>query len=242
MIDLTWQPEHRGPVVLILTATAAYVAYHYFASSEVFARRLQGRWEPETVQARSVFLQRASGCALLGIVPTIVGVIALSGSLVAYGLKPAEPLLSLAWVAGAAVFLVPGIAVAARQPRYHEEYPQIRASTWDRRLVLANAATWALYLVAYELFFRGFLLISLVAWIGVWPGLAVMTGLYTFAHLPKGNPGETIGCIPMGFVFGLATLLTGSIWAAVGMHVVIAVSSDMLAVRFNPEMALAGGG
>ena len=93
-----------------------------------------------------------------------------------------------------------------------------------------NAATWTLYLLGYEFFFRGFLLFAVAdAW-GVWAGVCATTLAYVYAHLPK-NADETIGTIPMGVVFALGALWSGGIWAPWLAHVIIANTSDLLASR-----------
>ena len=67
------------------------------------------------------------------------------------------------------------------------------------------------------------------------PALAMMTALYTLAHLPT-NASETAGCIPMGFVFGGMALYTGTIWAPLIVHLGIAIGTETVAAYSNPEV------
>ena len=60
---------------------------------------------------------------------------------------------------------------------------------------------------------------------GLWPGMSVMVGLYVLAHLDKA-PSEALSCFPMGVVFGLLSLTTGSIVWPWLLHVGIAVGSE----------------
>ena len=94
----------------------------------------------------------------------------------------------------------------------------------------ATPMEWAVYLLGYECLFRGALLTGLVEPMGVWPALAVVTGLYTLAHLHK-DAGETLSCIPMGLVFGWGALKTGGFLGPFVLHVLIAVTHDRFAAR-----------
>jgi membrane protease YdiL (CAAX protease family) len=74
----------------------------------------------------------------------------------------------------------------------------------------------------------------------IW-AIAINVALYALAHTPKG-PRETLGSIPLGVVLCLATIDTGSIWAAFLIHVIMSQLNDYLAVRANPDMRFAFGG
>lgn len=92
----------------------------------------------------------------------------------------------------------------------------------------ATPLQWAVYLLGYECLFRGALLSGLVEPMGVWPALAVVTGLYTLAHLHK-PAAETMSCIPMGLVFGWCALETGGFVGPAVLHLLIAFTHDRFA-------------
>jgi membrane protease YdiL (CAAX protease family) len=148
----------------------------------------------------------------------------------ALGLGPAPLGPTLAFAGATYGVLAPILLLVSRTPAHQARYPELRVPVWTPAIVWTNVWTWVAYLFAYELFFRGFLLGALVGAFGLWPGVAVMTALYVFVHLPKGA-GETVGCIPMGIVFAWMTLETGAIWAAVLTHIGIALTSDLATVR-----------
>ena len=97
----------------------------------------------------------------------------------------------------------------------------------------ASPLLWAGYLLGYECLFRGVLLSGLVEPFGTWPALAMVTGLYTLAHLHK-DAAETLSCIPMGFVFGWAALETGSFLGPFVLHLLIATSYERFAASRQP--------
>ncbi|MBK7817530.1 MAG: CPBP family intramembrane metalloprotease [Sphingobacteriaceae bacterium] len=114
-------------------------------------------------------------------------------------------------------------------------YPQIRAKIWTRKTVIIAALGWALYLFGYEFLFRGILLFPLVETLGVWPAIAINIALYSATHIPKGLH-ETIGAAPLGLVLCILTLLSGTIWIAFLVHVVMAWTNCFTALKFHPDM------
>ena len=114
-------------------------------------------------------------------------------------------------------------------------YPEIRVAGWSARTVALDLALWSLYLVAYELVFRGTLLLPLAASLGPWPAIGVNVALYSADHVPKG-PGEAIGAQVLGFVLCIITLDTGSALTAVIVHIALAVSNDLFAAVYHPRL------
>lgn len=214
----------------MITASLVYWAYHYHANAARYRRRWGASLEEQVAQVRGYSFQRVMGMVLLGVVPVLVGWGLWGRSLGAYGVTLGVDWgLTALWVVGAYGVLGPLLWAAARGTQHQAMYPQMRVEAWTRALWVQNAGTWALYLLGYEVFFRGFLLVPMVEHFGVWPAIGVNTALYVYAHLPK-DAGETLGCVVMGVVFALMALTTGGIWAPWLAHVLVAVSSEAWAV------------
>ena len=222
----TWPPEEWPVVAALMLASAVFVAFHYFANAASWARRAGA----DVGAPAHWFRQRAAGFVLLGVIPAAAAPV-LGWRLDGTGLLtlPA-PDRTLLLVAGVCAVTLPAILWSSRKPDFALHYPQIRVAAWDGPLRLKNGLTWALYLVGYEYFFRGFLLFGLTDALGAWPAVALTTFAYVLAHIHK-NADETIGCIPMGVVFAWGTLWSGSIWGAWLAHVIIANTSELLATR-----------
>lgn len=124
---------------------------------------------------------------------------------------------------------------AARRKKSINMYPQIRVRDWDTRLMIKYAAGWSVYLLGYEIMYRGVFLFPLIDTIGLWPALAVNAAHYSATHIKKGMD-ETIASVPGGLFFAWMTLETGTIWASVGIHIFLALSNSYFAMRNNPEM------
>jgi membrane protease YdiL (CAAX protease family) len=116
-----------------------------------------------------------------------------------------------------------------------ENYPQIRSRVWTKQLVVSNALAWAFYLFGYEILFRGVLFFPLVETLGFWPATAVNIALYSATHIPKGLE-ETIGAAILGLVLCVLTALTGTIWIAFLVHLVMAWTNSFTALKFHPDM------
>jgi len=186
----------------------------------------------------AILAQRLGGAALLGLLPGLLLVVT-GRALEGYGLGWGQ------WSAGVPLFVVtvvalPLIFAQSRSRSTWAHYPELRLAVWTPRTRALNVASWAIYLVAYELLFRGFLLFSLALWIGPWPAVGVMTAMYVLAHLGKA-PGEAYGCIPMGLLFGWTALVAGSIWPGVAAHIAIAVFNDWAVIRHDPARRMGPG-
>jgi membrane protease YdiL (CAAX protease family) len=207
----------------------AYLAFHYAGSAKSWSRRM------DISQSRAVQLQRLSGVVLLGLVPAIVGWSVLGQPPWILGLGPPDLAVSAGFIALILAVVLPSVRWSAQQPSTWSAYPEIRARSWNNALWWSNVASWAAYLLAYEFFFRGFLLLPLVAWAGTWPAIAIVTSVYVAVHLTQ-PPGEAIGTLPMGFVFACVALASGGIWACWIGHVLIAAGNDYWVIEADPTV------
>ncbi len=207
-------------IVPVVVATL-FVLHVYFGTPAVVGDEA-ARWR---AVARSKWL----GAAIFGF-GSLVSLLALGLALGGNGVAAPvlHPLHALPFVA-----LLP-VALAARSPANLARSPQLRRAVMPPRLVLASFGLWALYLLGYELLFRGLLLFPLAAELGWWPALGLSTGMYVLAHLHK-PAAETLGCIPMGFVFGWMALDSGSVLLPWSLHLAIVVVNESLAGRARDD-------
>ncbi len=237
MFDIiTRESKDSNACLVLLAVTVLYLIFHYGVPAERIARKLNPARSEEQNGVLSVYLQRILGGLILGLGPAALIVWRLGGSPKSWGLGAGHGTYKFAL--GIPLLALPFVYSSVR--KMLSEYPQVRATTWDLRMVVLNAGTWGIYLLGYEFFFRGFFLLSMRTWSGVLPALCITTMAYVFVHLPK-NAGECTGTLLMGFVFGIAELRTGAIWAPFLAHWCIAVSSDMFALRANPKLRYVGG-
>lgn len=83
-----------------------------------------------------------------------------------------------------------------------------------------------IFLILYECFFRGVLLLTLINEIEVIPAILINISLYVLIHCYS-NRREIIGCIPFGFLLCMITLFYFSIWPAIIVHLALAISHEI---------------
>jgi hypothetical protein len=86
-------------------------------------------------------------------------------------------------------------------------------STWALWL-----AVWAVYLMLYEFWMRGILLVLPAAEHSTTWLIVANTILYSVIHMPKSKR-ESIVSVPFGIVVCLITIYTGNFWGAFAIHV-----------------------
>ncbi len=201
-------------IVPVVVATL-FVLHFYFGTPPVVGDE-DARW-------RAVARSKLLGAAIFGL--GSLGTLLVMGLALpenGFALPTLQPLHALPFVA-----LVP-VALAARSPANLARSPQLWRAVMPPRMVLGSFGLWAVYLLGYELLFRGLLLFPLAAELGWWPALGLSTGMYVLAHLHK-PAAETLGCIPMGFVFGWMALDSGSVLLPWLLHLGIVVVNESLA-------------
>jgi membrane protease YdiL (CAAX protease family) len=179
--------------------------------------------------------RRVLGFLLMGLLPLVVFSFGLELAPSDYGINLQHIQKSGIWIA---IFVPPIILLnyyVAGKPSNLKQYPQIRLMHWRQMDLLINFSTWTLYLLGYEMLFRGFLLFSLYDAFGAPLAITFNVILYALAHIPKGVR-EMAGSVPFGVVLCLITLSTGSFLAAFVIHAMMALSNEFFAITFHPDM------
>lgn len=91
-------------------------------------------------------------------------------------------------------------------------------------------AAYCLYFVAWEFFFRGWMLHGLVPHWGKGPAILVQTLPFAIMHLGKPEM-EALGSIVAGLALGMVSLRTRSFVYGALVHCAVAVTMDWLSVR-----------
>jgi membrane protease YdiL (CAAX protease family) len=180
-------------------------------------------------------IQRYSGFLFLGVLPVAVVMAFHRSSIWEMGLGLGSKWQTLLWTLGLAGLLMITTFFNASKKDNLALYPQIRAAHWSTSLLVHSALSWALYLLAYEVLFRGIFLFTCNAFLGPLPAIALNASLYSFAHLPKGKK-ETLGAIPFGLLICWITLSTHSLWTALLVHIAMAWSNEWFSLYYQPQM------
>ena len=103
----------------------------------------------------------------------------------------------------------------------HDLKQQSNISFPKTQHIIVYAASRIAFLIVYEWFFRGLLLITSCAMFGTASAVVINVLLYMLAHFHKDRK-EILGCIPFGLLLCAFTIWWQSIWPAVAMHVLLA--------------------
>ncbi|HEX4421959.1 MAG TPA: type II CAAX endopeptidase family protein [Kofleriaceae bacterium] len=133
--------------------------------------------------------------------------------------------------------VLPMVLLASTTPAFRETYPFYRLANRSYTDLAMWEALYAAQFLSLEFFFRGFILQGLRRALGA-NAIFVMLVPYCMIHYGKPFP-ETLGAIGAGLILGTLAMRTRSIWGGVLIHVGVATTMDILALRGCPPI---GGG
>jgi len=123
---------------------------------------------------------------------------------------------------------------ASTTASFRHTYPFYRMANRSQFDLWTWEALYAAQFLSLEFFFRGFLLEGLRKALGA-NAIFVMIVPYCMIHYGKPLP-ETLGAIGAGVILRTLAMRTRSIWGGVMIHVGVAVTMDVLALRGCPPM------
>ncbi|HYG20762.1 MAG TPA: CPBP family intramembrane glutamic endopeptidase [Ohtaekwangia sp.] len=132
------------------------------------------------------------------------------------------------------LMMVPLLVAASFNPGFIQQYPMYKTSGAHAFLGVPEWITVFLYEIAYgldfvsvELLFRGFMVIGLMHVLGRSAVIAMAT-VYCFLHFGK-PAGEAVSSIFGGYILGVVSYETKSIWGGVIIHIGIAWLMELTA-------------
>ena len=237
-VNLAWSTTDTHLFVPIITSLIGFAVFWFISKSERIKAKYYAKYSFDIASVKHIYFTKIVGFVTMGVLP-VLGCFLFTdfNTFESLGLILSVPTLpySLAWIVGLAILVMPITYFSAQKAKNLVNYPQIRAKIWTQKTVILNVVGWSLYLLGYEVLFRGVLLFPLVEYMGVWPAIAVNIALYSATHIPKGMD-ETIGAAPLGLVLCLLTLASGSLLIAFVIHVVLALTNSFTALKFHPEI------
>lgn len=133
--------------------------------------------------------------------------------------------------------VLPAVAIASTTHAFRQTYPFYRIANRSYTDLGLWELLYAAQFFSLEFFFRGFVLQGLRRALGA-NAIFVMLVPYCMIHYGKPLP-ETLGALGAGLILGTLAMRTRSIWGGVLIHVGVAVTMDVLALRGCPPF---GGG
>jgi membrane protease YdiL (CAAX protease family) len=223
-----------GKVLMVLvTVAASLTLQEYFGGHDIYER-----WFPPDGSYYWELRGFAwwSGWRVFGYVIIPMAVLAcLPGERIAdYHVSPRGFWKHL-WIYGAMFGAVlPAVLVASTTTAFRHTYPFYRIANRSYGDLAMWEGLYAAQFLALEFFFRGFILQGLRRALGA-NAIFVMLVPYCMIHYGKPLP-ETLGAIGAGLILGTLAMRTRSIWGGVLIHVGVATTMDVLALRGCPPV------
>ena len=224
--------------VPILLTLVGFSVFWFISKDSGIKRRFYEESDTNLDNTNHIFFTKVVGFLSMGLIPLVIMLILFPNTDLAYygfTIIPETSMLSLLWIVLLSIAVIPLAYFSAKKPKNLLNYPQIRAREWSRRTFYLNLFGWFIYLVGYEVLFRGTLLFPIYQLVGLWPAIAINVALYAATHIPKGIE-ETIGAVPLGIVLCILTLQTGTLWIAIFVHVALAWTNSLTALKFHPDI------
>jgi hypothetical protein len=176
-----------------------------------------------------------AGWRVLGyIVIPLVALVAMREPIGEYHISPRGFFHHLWIYAVLFLCIAPAVIAASTTESFRQTYPFYRMANRSRFDLWSWEALYAAQFLALECFFRGFILAGLRRALGA-NAIFVMIVPYCMIHFGKPLP-ETLGAIGAGIILGTLAMRTRSIWGGVLIHVGVAISMDVLALRGCPPI------
>jgi membrane protease YdiL (CAAX protease family) len=229
------------PAVVLLGGSALLVISHHQGATNYWREVLGTRFDSHPwVGTMGHFYWFGASVFFYLLVPLLLSLVFRGEGVRRYGLGLGD------WRAGlkvAGLFLLvmlPITAVAAQTEAFRGQYPLAGGAAWleatpagnvpSYRLFIAYELAYVAYFVAWEFFFRGWMLYGLLPTFGKAGAVLGPIAPFVLMHLGKSEP-EALGSVVAGVALGLLSLRTRSIWYGVLVHATIAVWMDVLSAR-----------
>lgn len=97
---------------------------------------------------------------------------------------------------------------------------------FSNAFILRYTLLRSLFLCAYEIFFRGYLLTDSIYYFGIVAAVILNVAFYALLHLPAGKK-EMIACIPFGTLLCAVCVWFNAAWPAIALHVSLSLAYEL---------------
>jgi membrane protease YdiL (CAAX protease family) len=219
--------------VLLLSAPVLLTLYRYHGYPDAFYSYFPDFKELSGGDLIARYWQFLVFFALMFILPAIYVKVGMKKSLYDFGWGLGDIKYGAKWLISIPLLVVPMIFIASKMPDLRIEYPLAKSLLNNQGSLLVYESAYVLfYYVAWEFFFRGFLLFGLKERFGAVNAILIQTISSCLVHIDKPE-GEIIGSIFIGILFGMIALRSKSIWYVFLIHVSIGVLTDLFIIYYH---------
>lgn len=216
--------------VLLLSAPVLLTLYRYHGYPQYFFDYFPSVKTLANGDILARYWQFTVFFVLMFILPALYVKFGLKKSLYDFGWGLGDVKYGAKWLITIPFVVVPIIYLSSKMPSVRAEYPLAKIFLTDQHgLFTYELAYILLYYVAWEFFFRGFLLFGLRERFGDVNAILIQTISSCLVHIDKPE-GEIIGSIVVGILFGIIALRSRSIWYVFLIHISIGVLTDLFII------------
>jgi membrane protease YdiL (CAAX protease family) len=229
--SLEYDRKELNTYLILLSAPLLLTLYYYYGSAESILNYFPGIRESPEGELYAHLTQFFSFFILTMAIPVIFIRLRIKQPLSGFGLVLGDLKFGLKLILIVLPLLVlPFIYIASGMAEVRAEYPLAKILHQRHDLIFWYEAGYVLfYYIAWEFFFRGFLLFGLKSRFGAMNAVLIQTISSCLIHLGKPD-GEILGSIVIGIIFGALALRTRSIWYVFILHAAIGVLTDLFII------------
>lgn len=223
--------ERFAPSLIVISSPILLTIYYYHGYANRFLEVFPGFQRHSLVELYQVIFQFISFFLLCFVIPVLFTRLYLKRPLRDFGLTLGDFRKGLRFATVVIPLIVlPLTYVASRMADVRAEYPLAKILLSRSDLIVWYELCYVVFFyIAWEFYFRGFLLFGLREPLGDFMAILVQTVPSSLIHLGKPE-GEALGSIVAGLVFGLVALRTRSIWYVFMVHAAIGVLTDLFII------------
>lgn len=230
---IVYHKEDLRYYVMLLSAPVLLTLYRYHGYPQYFYRYFPKMAELPGSDVIAAYWQFGVFFLLLFVLPVLYIKYGLKQSLAQYGWGLGDVKYGAKWLITIPLLVVPLIFIASKMPDLRSEYPLAKSLLSNQSsLFVYESAYVFFYYVAWEFFFRGFLLFGLRERYGDVGAILIQTISSCLVHIDKPES-EIIGSIVVGILFGMIALRSKSIWYVFLIHASIGVLIDLFIIYFH---------
>ncbi|MCX6156338.1 MAG: type II CAAX endopeptidase family protein [Candidatus Kapabacteria bacterium] len=223
--------KEKNTYIILLSAPVLLSIWWYFGRAVSFTKMFPEAVLKPNFDFTAHIFQFAMFFVLMFIVPVLTLKLIFKEKLSDYGFQRGDKKFGLSFVALAIPLIIaPIIYFAADMPDIRSEYPLAKILLTKHEFIFQYEILYVLfYYIAWEFFFRGFILFGVQKRFGSFNAILIQTISSCLIHIGK-PAGETIGAIIVGILFGVIALRTRSIWYVLLLHAAIGVLTDLFVI------------
>jgi len=230
-VRLEFDREQMPAYIVLFLAPVLLTVYRIWGWADHLAIWFPSLSHGPFAGLNGVLYQWCSFFFLLFIIPFLTARFIMGLSPRDLGMRVGDKGFGLLFAAIALLLLVvPAAVLAASMPDVRLEYPLAKIIMVRTDLIPFYEVAYVLtYYVAWEFFFRGFMLFPLARAFGGVSAVLIQTIPSCLIHVGKPH-GEFVGSILAGLILGGLALRTGSIWYGLFLHATLGVMVDILVI------------